>query len=192
MYEKNELRKILKAKRHKLHCELLDSMVCNKLAAFEPYINTDTVLFYAPLNDEINIDILIKASLEKGRRVALPLCSDDKGNMDFYYIKSLSDLKDGYFGVREPDKSKCSKCTEFENTICIVPAVSYDKNGYRLGYGKGYYDRFLKNYCSLSVGLCYNEMIEDMLPVGEYDIPVNYIITQDSVICVRKKEDNNG
>lgn len=192
MYVKKELRKKLKAKRQMLHNADTDSIICNNLLSFEPYINAGTVLFFAPLADEINIDSVIDNALSVGKRVALPVCCDEKGNMQFYYIKSLDDLKSGYFGVREPDVATCDKCTDFNDAICIVPAIAYDKQGCRLGYGKGYYDRFLKNFYSLSVGLCYNELIEDKLPTDEYDIPVDYIITQTGAMRVITKEDNNG
>ena len=104
--------------------------------------------------------------------------------MEFYYINAMNDLKSGFFGVREPDINKCEKITDFSDSICIVPAIAYDKSGYRLGYGKGYYDRFLKNNTLISVGVCYNELIEENLPRDEYDIPVNYIITQSGLIVV--------
>jgi 5-formyltetrahydrofolate cyclo-ligase len=105
--------------------------------------------------------------------------------MDFYYINSMSDLVEGHFGVREPNTATCTKVTDFKDSVCIVPAISYDKLGYRLGYGKGYYDRFLKKFTIISVGMCYNELITDRLPIGEYDVPVDYIITQDGVFSVR-------
>ncbi|MBO5495696.1 MAG: 5-formyltetrahydrofolate cyclo-ligase, partial [Eubacterium sp.] len=71
----------------------------------------------------------------------------------------------------------CERVTDFEGSLCVVPAVCYDNKGFRLGYGRGYYDRFLKNYISKSVGLCYNELLVDDLPVEEYDIPVGSVIT---------------
>ncbi|MDE6768031.1 MAG: 5-formyltetrahydrofolate cyclo-ligase, partial [Eubacterium sp.] len=104
--------------------------------------------------------------------------------MKFYYINSLKDIKTGFFGVREPDTDICCEVADFNDSICIVPAIAYDKKGYRLGYGKGYYDRFLENFSFISVGLCYNELIMDVLPIGEYDIPVDYIITQDGILTI--------
>lgn len=177
---KSELRKRLIAKRKQLHNKADDVKICDNLICSDIYLNAKIVLFYAALNDEINVDSCIQDALMLGKKVALPVCLDGSGNMEFYYINSLNDLKTGFFGVREPDVSKCSICRDFDGSLCVVPAVAYDKNGYRLGYGKGYYDRFLENFSSLSVGLCYNEMVNDELPAGDYDLPVNYIITQDN------------
>lgn len=185
MSVKGELRKELKAKRRAIANKTeKDRKISDNLLSFEPYKKAQTVLFYAALDDEINIDLCIKKALDSGKMVALPVCTDKNGNMKFYYISSLSDIKTGFFGVREPDTDICNEVVDYSSSICIVPAIAYDKQGFRLGYGKGYYDRFLKKYISHSIGLCYNELIEDKLPIGEYDIPVDYIISENGIITV--------
>lgn len=182
---KKDLRKILKKQRRSISDKSTsDQRIRNYLMESDIFKNADAILFYAALDDEINIDECIDFALSKGKKAALPVCLDDNGNMKFYYIDSLNDIQTGYFGVREPDTDICREVTDFNNTICIVPGIVYDKNGYRLGYGKGYYDRFLENYSFISVGLCYNELIIDALPIGEYDVPVNYIITQDGLLTI--------
>lgn len=192
MSVKKELRKILMQKRKNLHNIFFDKLVSELLIDSEIFNNADTILLYASLDDEISTDYLIEQSLGCGKKVALPLCKDLNGNMDFYYINGFDDLKIGSFSVREPDDIKCKILTEFENSICVVPAIAFDKRGYRLGYGKGYYDRFLQKYSSISVGLCYNELIEEELPINSFDMAVNYIITQNSIISVCSEEENNG
>lgn len=182
---KAQLRKELKAKRKSIADKSeRDRKISDNLLSFELYKKAETVLFFAALDDEINIDACIKTAIESGKRVALPVCTDKNGNMKFFYINSLSDIKTGFFGVREPDVDFCDEIKDFSSSICIVPAIAYDKKGFRLGYGKGYYDRFLKNYTSHSIGLCYNELIKDELPIGEYDIPVDYIICENGVLSV--------
>lgn len=182
---KKELRKKLKTQRRNINDKpAADSKICNYLIESSIYKNADTILFYAALDDEINIDDCINNALSQGKKAALPVCLDDNGNMKFYYINSLNDIKTGHFGVREPDTDICREVTNYNCSICIVPAIAYDKKGYRLGYGKGYYDRFLENFSFISVGLCYNELIMDALPIGEHDIPVDYMITQDGLFTV--------
>lgn len=182
---KSSLRKSLIEKRKNIEKKsekdefIRENLICNDL-----YLNAKQILFYASLDDEINIDECIVDALMLGKKVALPLCTDSEGNMKFYYISSLDDLTYGHFGVREPDPKKCVEVLDFTDSICIVPALAYSKKGYRLGYGKGYYDRFLKNYNSLSIGLCYNEFVLNDLPVGEFDIPVNFVITENSIIAI--------
>ncbi len=185
MQIKDKLRSELKAKRKNISNKaLIDKAICRNLINCDFYKNAKTVLFYAALDDEINIDLCIDSAISQGKRAALPACTDKSGNMKFYYVNTLADLKNGYFGLREPDAQICREVTDFSDSICIVPALSYDRNGYRLGYGKGYYDKFLQNYSFISVGLCYNELVKDNLPIGKYDVPVNYIITQDGVFSV--------
>ena len=183
MQIKSELRKELKQKRKNIRNKTeLDRKICSNLLNCDVYKNAKTVLFYAALDDEINVDECINSALCSGKRVALPVCTDNQGSMKFYYINSLNDVRPGLFGVREPDTEICCEVADFTDAICIVPAIAYDKRGYRLGYGKGYYDRFLENFTFISVGLCYNEIVENILPIGEHDVPVNYIITEEDVL----------
>lgn len=181
MSVKKDLRIKLKAERRECHSIQLDKKICDYIKNNDDYKIAELILSYAAIDDEINIDELIEDALLSGKRVALPRCLDDKGSMNFCYIKSLDDVKDGFFGVREPDENAVI-VTDFSNSICLVPAIAYDTKGYRLGYGKGYYDRFLKNYSSISIGLCYNELVINKIPIGEYDIPVDYIISECGVI----------
>lgn len=185
MQTKQSLRRELKISRRNIENKKeADKKICENLMASDFYKDADTVLFYAALDDEINIDECIKSALSQGKRAALPVCLDDNGNMKFYYINSLKDIKTGFFGVREPDINICEEVMDFSSSVCIVPGIAYDKQGYRLGYGKGYYDRFLKNFTFISLGLCYNELMMDFLPTDEYDISVDYIITQDGLLKV--------
>ncbi len=192
MSEKNELRKELKAFRKAVHNKNDDADIVNHLIQSELFKTSEAVLLYAALDDEINIDSVICASLDMGKKTALPVCADNKGTMSFYYISSPDDLKTGFFSVREPDIKKCRICDDFKNSICVVPGIAFDRRGYRLGYGKGYYDRFLENFSSLSVGLCYNELLKSFLPCDKFDRSVDYIITQKGIIMSHSEEDYNG
>lgn len=192
MQIKSELRKELKKKRKLIDRKNeKDAFIRENLICSDFYLDAKTVLFYAALDDEINVDECIADAFMLGKQVALPVCINDKGDMKFYYIKSMLDLNTGFFGVREPDVNKCKEVTDFNDSICIVPGIAYDKRGYRLGYGKGYYDRFMQKSTSLFIGVCYNELVDDELPIGEYDIPVKYIITENGFIAV-EQEDKNG
>jgi 5-formyltetrahydrofolate cyclo-ligase len=159
-----------------------DSAIAKQLFDFTYYKNAKTILCYASLDDEISTDDIIVNSLNEGKTVALPYCIDNNGHMEFYIISSFDDLTIGSFNVREPDIKKCKKLTDYSDSIIIVPAMCFDKKGFRLGYGKGYYDRFLQNYPFISIGLCYNTFIKEKIPTDKYDKSVNYIITQSKII----------
>ncbi len=183
MSVKSELRKEVKAQRRSIaDKKSSDKRIADLLFKSEFYINADTILTYVSLPDEIETDYIIENALLNNKRVAVPYCVDDNGHMEFYLVNSLNDLQAGSFGVREPDINKCKRLDTFEHSIIIVPALCFDKNGYRLGYGKGYYDRFLQNYPFISVGLCYNSLVKTQLPTDEHDQRVNCIITEDRIL----------
>ncbi len=182
MSVKSELRNKYKQMRKNVvdkNCKdnLINEFLCNT----REYKSCDTVLFYAALNDEVNLDLSIKASLNNSKKVALPVCVDNNGKMQYYYIRSFDDVQVGTFGVREPNIAACDLVDSFDDAVCIVPAIAFDKSGYRLGYGKGYYDRFLSDFNGISIGVSYDECIAQSLAPDEYDIPVDYIVTQSGV-----------
>lgn len=180
---KSELRIELRAKRKAIdNKENKDSLICEKLLSSELYNSAKTVLFYAALDEEINIDKCIADSLSKGKITALPVCVNNRGDMEYYAVKSFDDLVSGSFGVREPNKEKCSLLTDFTDALCVVPGIAFDSKGYRIGYGKGYYDRFLKNNSVFSLGLCYNSLTEYEIPYDDYDIPVNGVLTENGLL----------
>lgn len=180
---KNQLRNELKLKRRNIPDKVeKDKAVCSNLISTKEYEQADTVLFYAALRDEINIDECIADALSHGKKVALPVCTDKNGNMEFYYINSFNDIEQGFYGIREPNVSSCVKVCSFDGCVCIVPAIAYDKFGYRIGYGKGYYDRFLSKYTLFSIGLCYNDLVVDKLPADKFDVSVDKLITESGII----------
>lgn len=182
MSVKSELRKELKLKRKAVQSrEYKDSQIVQSLLSLDCLKKAETILFYASMEDEISTDSAIELALNSGKRVALPVCIDNNGLMRFYYISSLDDTKIGSFNVREPVQDKSNEVVDYSSSICVVPAIAFDKNGFRLGYGKGYYDRFLENYGFISVGLCYNELVQNSLPIDKFDLPVDILITDKNI-----------
>lgn len=189
MQIKSQLRKEIKLQRRNIqNKKQADERIANRLFSASYYRSADTILAYVSLPDEIETDCIIEYALSNNKRVAVPYCVDDDGHMEFYLINSLNDLQIGSFGVREPRLDVCRKLDSFDNSIILVPALSFDDKGYRLGYGKGYYDRFLQNYPFISIGLCYNIFVKNEIPIGEYDKKVDYIVTEDRIISC----DNGG
>lgn len=183
---KAELRKSLKFARSKVVKKAdKDSSIIKTFINSPLYKDSKQILMYMALDDEVNIDGLIELSRINGKNIAVPYCTDNDGEMEFYYINTLDDLVVGKFGVREPNIKVCKKMTDYKDSVILVPAIAFDTNGYRLGYGKGYYDRFLAKYPFISVGLCYNSLIVDKLPINEYDKSVDYIITDARFLSVR-------
>ena len=185
MQVKSELRRQLIEKRKQIvDKSAKDSKIIRRLLSLDVYEKADTVLCYVSLKEEIQTDSVINTALADGKKVAVPYCVNKEGAMDFYVISSLDELTVGTFGVREPDINYNKRLEDFEKSIIIVPGVTFDSQGYRLGFGGGYYDRFLAEYSGTSVGLCYDEMMCHSVPRDAFDIAVNIIITETQSIIV--------
>ena len=101
--------------------------------------------------------------------------------------QALEELESGSFGVREPSLAAPQYNMDLDGqALCLVPGLCFDNKGYRLGYGKGYYDRFLAKFRGVTLGLCYNDFLQDCLPVGDYDLPVQQIATENRVFTVEQ------
>lgn len=183
--DKKELRSYIKIKRKSVENKAeKDSLVAQNLLSLDEIKKADTILCYISLDDEICTDEIVRVLLDSGKSVGAPYCIDNNGNMDFYYITDFDDLRIRSFGVREPVIEKCKKVTSFDNTIIILPGLCFDSNGNRLGYGKGYYDRFLQIHSLISVGLCYNSLIVKKVPTDMYDKKADIIVTENDIIRI--------
>lgn len=176
---KNTLRKKYKAIRSNIGDSKRNEygrIIADRLVKSDIYKNSDIILAYASIKDEVETYSIINHALQNGKKVAVPYCIPNTSNMDFYYINSIADLQKGSFGVPEPDPITCEKYTG-DKALVLVPALAFDQNGYRMGYGKGYYDRFLSGFTGIKVGLCYSKCINRCMFRNWYDQQVDYIIT---------------
>ncbi len=155
----------------------------NRLILNEKFSEAELVLTYVSIGPEVSTRELITYALECGKRVAVPKC-ESGGIMHFHEIKSLDDLTDGRFDIPEPCEG-CLAAEITENTVCIVPGMAFTPDGNRLGYGGGFYDRFLSaNKGIYTIALGYDELITPALHCEEHDIRVNAIITEKRlVVC---------
>ena len=168
--EKKILRKELLSLRNTLPESELSLL---QLEESEEFKNSQTIFCYVSAGSEVGTLSLI-AELLKTKRVTVPYCTDKEGNMIAVEIKSPCELKEGLFGIAEPINP-----IEFPKEkidFVIVPGIAFDKDGYRLGYGKGYYDRFLSNINPYKLGICKKELYTEKLPHGEFDIKMNKVI----------------
>lgn len=158
--------------------------IASKLLNLPQYRSCDNLLIYADAKGEVKTDDIINKALNSGKRVYLPLTAADY-SMDFYRIDSLHDLECGEFGIMSPkeDHLKLLKASDIgSKSICVVPGVAFDKQGNRLGYGKGFYDRYLgRMKIPFLIGLSYEFQITESIDAGKYDIPMNMIITENNI-----------
>lgn len=166
----------------------LDLAVTKRFLNLTEYKNADTLYAFISKDIEVNTKAIIDDALKSGKKVAVPVTNPDDVSMEFYYINSYSDLIDGSYGIKEPDISKCVKAGEYESSIMAVPGLVFDKKGFRIGFGKGYYDRFISRYKGVTAGICYSGFIKAELPFDKYDKAVTLIVTDKYTIDTRQGE----
>ena len=183
--DKKYLRKKYKEIRSSIgDCQKLSDDIFRLFINSSFYDDADMIFTYWSTGSEVSTHNLISRALYDGKKVALPKCVDNQGNMKFYFISSPDDLSVGMYGIMEPTENFPADIFS-ENSVCVVPGLSFDNNGFRLGYGKGYYDRFLNSFSGIAVGFCYDECIAELLPRNEFDKKVDYIITNKKIYDLR-------
>lgn len=184
---KSEIRTLSLEKRRNMNLQLkkeCDLDILSRLLLLKEYRNSKLVLTYCSKNTEIDTLKFIEASFLNSKKVAVPLCYENN-TMDFYYIDSVSQLTPGSFGVLEPSK-EFVKVTDFQDAICITPSLSVDMKGYRVGYGKGYYDKFFsENSGMIKIALSYYNDVLMNIQSDDYDIPVDIIVTDKFVRYIK-------
>ncbi len=181
--KKSGLRKHFLAIRKNLSHEsriLFDSALFSNTVALPQFKSAKILLCYYPIKGEPNIIPLIKYAQGIGKQIAFPISHESERHLSFHAISDLSELNHGTYGIPEPPEN-APEITDFNGAFCLVPALAFSKNGQRLGYGGGYYDRFLSDFSGVSAGLCYSQFFVDKLPAEEHDIPLDIIISEKGV-----------
>lgn len=170
----------------------LDCRLCSLFMSLACFRFADTVLMYCPVNGEPDILPIAYEAVKRGKKIAFPVSDAKSSTMIFRYVDSPDELICGAFSIPEP-RNTCAPFTGEGNAVCIVPGFTFDRFGYRIGYGRGFYDRFLRGFTGISAGLVYSELFEATgeLPHGYYDIAANVIVTEKEVLTTnadRSKE----
>ena len=184
--EKQRLREVRLAARETLSEQercVLDDCITQKLLATPEYAEATTVLTYVSVSSEVSTRMIIESALRDGKTVAVPRCLPGHC-LEFVAIVSLEQLVAAPFNLLEPAK-ELPAVTEDQknNSICIVPALLVDTKGYRLGYGAGFYDRFLSTYPGKKICLAYQQSLSrTTLPHTAFDVAVDVVITESDVL----------
>lgn len=132
---------------------------------------------------EINTKNIIEKAWTEGKKVAIPKCDPQEKTMDFFIFTNFNQLEEVYFGLKEPIISKTRKIEQNDIDLLIVPGICFTESGYRIGYGGGYYDRFLAQYNRGTFSLLYECQIVSDIPIETYDLPVQKLITEKRIIA---------
>lgn len=137
------------------------------------YRQAHTVYGYLPYNQEVRIELILEQALEDGKKIAVPKVYGDE--MRFLYLQDLDSVEEGYAGIPEPVAD--GPVADDPTALVIMPGLAFDPKGNRMGYGGGFYDRFLeKEPNHPTVALCYDFQMLPELQTEEHDIPVDVVL----------------
>ena len=176
---KKEIRAIIKAQKQQLSPDKIkaySSMVCNILCNEQIYKDAKVIYPYLAYNQEIITDTLIERAWVDGKAVAVPKCYEDN-RMEFHRISSFEDTELGMFNIPEP---KHGEIVDDNEVLIIMPGLAFDKEFNRIGYGGGFYDRYLdrKQNCRfIKVAFAYDFQLVDHIEADDHDYKVDIIIT---------------
>ena len=194
----HEQKKFLRTHYSKIRKELggqerdrQSSSLVRTASSLPEFKNCKMLLCYYPIGNEPSILPLAKLAIDMGKTLAFPISDTQTHTLSFRVVTSLDQLKLGAYNICEPTDD-LPEISDTSEAICIVPALAFDLNGYRLGYGKGFYDRFLSNFCGISIGLTYTQSLTQILPHDATDLPVDIIITQGRVYNVKRSTEKQA
>lgn len=152
------------------------SKVINQKVIHHPwFLNASEILCYMDHRMEVSTKMMILEAFRMGKKVAIPKVHQD--TMEFYYIDDIHDVKEGYFGIREP---KNHFAANGEHALMIMPGVAFDRKCNRIGYGKGFYDKYVTGKSiQRIIALAFEYQIVESVPTQEHDVRPELIITEE-------------
>lgn len=185
---KPQIRKEIIAKRNELSKEqILDNSekIFVRLYSSPLYKNADTIMNYVSIGNEVFTHDFIQRAISEGKKILVPKCEPNSRKIILSHVIDFErDLEKGFKGLIEPKKETLRPVSSDESDLILVPGLAFTKAGHRLGYGGGYYDRFLAGISKNipKVALAFELQIVDTLPVESYDIPMDFILTEERLI----------
>ena len=192
--DKKQQRIIMKEKRKNLqreYCRMADEKICRNILTLKEFAEADTVFCFVSTEEEIDTRLIFKEAWKTGKRVVVPRC-EGKGHMEAYEIHSFSELAEGSYGILEPGKN-CKMVSPDEIRFAVVPCLSCSSDGWRLGYGGGFYDRYFsraesmraaskENDCAgkrmVKAAICREQLLEEDICREEHDIRMDIVVTE--------------
>lgn len=189
--EKKQIRSEMKQLRNAMddkQCDLYSTIITNSIKQFLCNVDAfQNILVYMHYQKEVRTNELIEFELASNNNVFVPKVNGK--DMEFYQIFSMDDCERGYHDILEPRLLNTPFSNYFmhiskdETSIMILPGLGFDKSGNRVGYGGGYYDRYLSRCMpDLTIGICYDDQVVESIEADPFDIKVDYIVTEKQII----------
>ncbi|WP_085508875.1 5-formyltetrahydrofolate cyclo-ligase [Thalassobacillus devorans] len=161
---------------------LIEQKLADQLLQSEIYKEADTIGITISQKNEWNTSPIIEKSWQLGKTAAVPKCNPGPRHLHFYQLDDFNQLETVFYDLQEPNPNLCEPKKKSAIDLIIVPGLLFDTRGYRIGYGGGYYDRFLSDYQGKTVALASNAQVVEALPHEAFDIPVDHLITEDGFV----------
>ncbi|BBD07311.1 5-formyltetrahydrofolate cyclo-ligase [Desulfovibrio ferrophilus] len=188
---KNQLRKSLiqqRAEQPEALRQKLSTAILERLRETPAWTTAREILTYMPIRGEVDVSPLLDELWLHGIRVLLPRCRpQEPGLMDIACATCMEDLRPGLYGIPEPAPENCAALLDVNPDLILIPGVGFDRQGFRLGFGAGFYDRFLSAKQApnaVLIGLAYGFQVQQNLPHDTWDVPVHAIITENETIWI--------
>ncbi|MBP3585604.1 MAG: 5-formyltetrahydrofolate cyclo-ligase [Peptococcaceae bacterium] len=181
---KNQLRKQYKQIREQLTIEQVkknSAQIADRLFQTSFWQNSSTVMLYLSFQNEVMTDQIYRQGWLEGKTMLLPICSAQNGIMTMSVLSSFDQLIPNRYGIRELPAPVQQIIAPQKIDLCLIPGIAFDRYGNRLGFGSGYYDRYLAQIASHvpRIALAHSCQIYDgLLPVDQYDLPIHYMLTE--------------
>ena len=180
---KDELRSAMKQKRRALtkeETEKCGAKISDRLFCLPEIKNADTVMTYVSAFNEVPTDGIINTLFSMKKHIAVPVSNTDTETITVSYINQSDGFSKGAYGIREPKIIHKASLSDID--VILVPALAFDLKLNRMGFGKGYYDKLLSDFCGVKIGLCYDFQITDTVFPEAHDVPMDIIITEKRII----------
>ncbi|MGL4772871.1 MAG: 5-formyltetrahydrofolate cyclo-ligase [Clostridium sp.] len=183
MDKKNIRKNILSLRARIKNTEEKNDKIFNNLISIKEFKECKSIFIYLSYKDEIDTFKIIKWCIENNKKVFVPKISEKSGVMDAIEIKDLDNLNENKYGILEPIAGdKVEDINDID--LVILPGAAFDLNGGRIGYGGGYYDRYLKNYKKYIISLTYEIQILNEIPMEEHDVLFNALVSEKNIYYI--------
>jgi 5-formyltetrahydrofolate cyclo-ligase len=187
MEEKKKLRKIIQQKLGELskpQYEHLSYQIAQNLFSSSTWKESNTIGITISKMPEVDTYQIIRKGWEQNKRIVIPKCYPIDKSMKFRKLTAFNQLESVYYGLFEPIENETSEVPKEDIELLIIPGLAFTRNGYRLGFGGGYYDRYLMGFTGKKLSLAFNSQLVQTLPTESHDIPTHQIITEEETIKI--------
>ncbi|WP_054950884.1 5-formyltetrahydrofolate cyclo-ligase [Numidum massiliense] len=180
---KKEWRRDYLARRRQLPTALYEQyseQICERMAATASFQAAKTVLLYMPIRQEVDVRPLIECAWQNGQVVYLPHANKETKQIECYRVNDLAELVPGVYGILEPPVQEERRGEGADIDLVVVPGIAFGRDGYRIGYGGGYYDRFLPTLAATAhaIGVAFSLQVAPQVPHNDYDQKLDGLVTE--------------